>query len=87
MQKFKMIPCIYAGNLPVNVQEELEEVYQHSNLCFHGDGGCVFLVYKEKLDKLILFKAWMIEIEAWPIDFNLNGFPGATYAQVAMTGT
>ena len=58
-----MIPCIYAGDLPYEVEEEM--MAWNDELCYHGDGGCVFHVKAEDIAKLPLFKEWMIEQGWW----------------------
>jgi hypothetical protein len=86
-QKFQNIPCIYAGDLPQDVLLELQEYDEE--LCFHGDGGCVFRISAHVLENLPLFKAWMIEIGAWTEDdVNLADWglfmeanPGKTYQE------
>lgn len=71
----KFIPCIYSGDLPSEVQEELENIYQNHNLCFHGDNGCIFTVWdQETLDKLPLFKEWMINESFWPENVILYSY-------------
>lgn len=60
--KFELIPCIYAGNLPQNVGEEMRA--WQDDLCYHGDGGCVFHVQGDDVAKLPLFLAWLVEIGA-----------------------
>lgn len=73
---FKMIPEIYAGNLPEDVRTEL--IDWNDELCFHGDGGCVFTLHDNDAVKLPLFIAWMVEIGAWTkeqVSFpTYNGF-------------
>lgn len=63
---FEMIPCIYAGDLPNDVENELRD--WNDELCLHGDGGCVFSVYAENMKEIPLFVAWMIKIGAWTVE-------------------
>ncbi len=58
------IPCIYAGDLPQEVEDEMRATFG-DELCYHGDGGCVFYAKKKDLDAAPLFKAWMIEGGWW----------------------
>lgn len=60
---FTMIPEISAVDLPDPVENELRD--WNEELCFHGDGGCVFTIGPESMKELPLFRAWMIEIGAW----------------------
>lgn len=60
------IPCIYAGDLPQEVEDEMRNNgLDGDRVCFHGDGGCVFYVTGESIKSLPLFKAWMIESGNW----------------------
>lgn len=63
MPLFKMIPAIYAGDLPDDVEGELRS--WNEELCFHGDSGSVFTLSGEALERLPCFIAWMLEIGAW----------------------
>jgi hypothetical protein len=58
--KFEMIPCIYAGDLPMNVSYELGNFYD-DKICLHGGGGCVFYFHVRDIDRLPLFAAWIVE--------------------------
>ncbi len=83
--KFIMIPKIYAGDLPREVEEELQSWDQE--LCFHGDGGCVFHIRNYDLNEVSLFIKWMIEIGAWT-ETQVNDISNVgKYLTVAMTGT
>lgn len=59
---FQMIPCIYAGDLPFDVEDELRE--WNDELCFHGDAGCVFRISESDLDSLPKFIEWLLSIKA-----------------------
>lgn len=61
--KFSMIPKIYAGDLPEDVETEL--MSWSDELCYHGDNGCVFSLSGDTIKEIPLFVAWMIEIGAW----------------------
>jgi len=69
--KFEMIPCIYAGNLPMNVSYELGNFYD-DRICLHGDGGCVFYFHTQDIERLPLFTAWLIETEIVTQEFLDN---------------
>lgn len=82
---FKTIPCIYAGDLPNDVENELQDF--NDELCFHGDHGCVFRIWEHQLEKVPLFLAWMIEIGAFTAE-QINLVDGySNYLTIAMTGT
>mgnify|MGYP001590781702 CR=1 FL=1 len=66
MPKFKMIPAIDAGDLPSDVEKEL--MNWNEELCFHGDGGCVFYLDGDNLERLPLFTSWMLSIGAWTME-------------------
>ena len=69
MSKVSMIPCIYAGDLPPEVEDEMRNNgYDGDYVCFHGDGGCVFSVGGKDLKNLPLFKQHMIDCGAWDKD-------------------
>ena len=63
---YKLIPCIYAGNLPSPVRDELQE--WNDELCFHGDGGCVFTIRFSDIEQLKLFIEWMVSIDVWRLE-------------------
>lgn len=76
MNPIKLIPQFYAGNLPEPVREEL--LAWDDELCFHGDGGCVFIVRDYDRPKLPVFLKWLSE----------NGIDINSYQLTcAMTGT
>lgn len=80
---FEMIPKIYAGDLPHEVEDELMK--WDEELCFHGDGGCVFRVSSYGAEELPLFINWMVKIGAWTSEQAAN-VKNESLA-VAMTGT
>lgn len=61
-----MIPCFNAGSLPEDVQEELER--WQSDLCYHGDRGCVFHVDRDDMTEIPLFLRWMVKEGAFTED-------------------
>lgn len=76
MKPIKLIPQFYAGDLPELVEEELRD--WQDELCFHGDGGCVFVVRADDRAKLPLFIEWLSQNG---IDVNCESIT------CAMTGT
>lgn len=76
MNPIKFIPKFYAGDLPKLVEEELRT--WQDDLCFHGDGGCVFVIRDYDRVKLPLFLKWL---SANKIDINCETIT------CAMTGT
>ncbi len=70
--KFRMIPYIQVVDLPQPVEEELAE--WNDELPFHSATG-VFHVRRDTMERLPLFRAWMIEIGAWTeAETNLGDF-------------
>ena len=59
MKLIKLIPQFWAGDLPELVKKELRA--WQDDLCFHGDGGCVFEIRGPDYAKLPLFLKWLSE--------------------------
>jgi len=76
---FENIPCIYAGDLPFEVSGELLDWNEEVPL--HESTGVLYFDYGA-IESVPLFRAWMVEIGAWPADVTDDGG-----LRVAMVGT
>ena len=62
MTKFDMVPVIYAGDLPNDVEHELQ--VWDDEVALHYSTG-VYSIWPDSREELPLFIAWMISIGAW----------------------